>query len=214
MSSQRPHPSSFRRRFLAGELLLGTFIKTPTSHATEILGEIGFDFVVIDEEHAPFDRLAIDMALLAARAAGTAGIVRVARADPRNPLGARQRRDRRAGAACRERAKAREIVAACRYRGGRRGYSGSPRAAGYGATPMWKHVERRRRGDRHRHDRGSGSARRDRRHRAVEGLDGVFIGRGDLTVALGAASNDAAAVQRGGRAHARQPCARSASRSA
>ena len=71
-------PADFRKRFAAGEYLLGTFIKTPTSHATEILGDLGFDFVVIDEEHAPFDRASIDVCLLAAKAAGTAGIVRVA----------------------------------------------------------------------------------------------------------------------------------------
>jgi len=39
------------------------------AHATEILGDVGYDFVVIDEEHAPFDRLAIDQALLSTRAA-------------------------------------------------------------------------------------------------------------------------------------------------
>ena len=37
---------------------------------------------MIDEEHAPFDRVTIDMALLAARASQTAGIVRVAEPTP------------------------------------------------------------------------------------------------------------------------------------
>jgi len=74
----KPGPAEFRRRFLTGEVLLGTFLKTPTGHATEVLGHVGFDFVVIDQEHAPFDRGTIDLALLAARAAGIAGIVRVA----------------------------------------------------------------------------------------------------------------------------------------
>ena len=68
----RPHPSKFRARFLAGETLLGTFIKTPTSHTSEVIGSLGFDFVVIDEEHSPFGRGTIDQALLGARAAGTA----------------------------------------------------------------------------------------------------------------------------------------------
>ena len=53
-------PVAFRRRLAAGEKLSGTFIKTPSGHATEIFGDLGYDFVVIDEEHAPFDRLAID----------------------------------------------------------------------------------------------------------------------------------------------------------
>jgi staphyloferrin B biosynthesis citrate synthase len=37
--------------------------------------------------------------------------------------------------------KARAIAAAARYRGGRRGYSGSPRAGAYGATPMWALID-------------------------------------------------------------------------
>ena len=79
---------SFRQRFISGELLLGTFIKTPTTHAIEILGGLGFDFVLIDEEHAPFDRVTIDNLLLAARASNTAGIVRVAEATPAKLLAA------------------------------------------------------------------------------------------------------------------------------
>jgi 2-keto-3-deoxy-L-rhamnonate aldolase RhmA len=69
---------NFRQRFTAGERLVGTFVKTPATHPIEILGAVGFEFVVIDEEHAPWDRVTIDGALLAARASGTAGLVRVA----------------------------------------------------------------------------------------------------------------------------------------
>ncbi len=43
---------SFTARFRDGETLLGTFIKWPSSHAAEILGDIGLDFAVIDQEHA------------------------------------------------------------------------------------------------------------------------------------------------------------------
>ena len=90
-----PH-GSFRHRFSSGERLIGTFVKTPTTHATEILGDLGFDFVVIDEEHAPFDRVTIDAVLLAARATGTAGIVgsRSRRPSDTGPRRGRQRRAR------------------------------------------------------------------------------------------------------------------------
>ena len=74
--TRRPY-TDFRRRLKAREYLLGTFVKTPTTHATEILGMLGFDFVIIDQEHAPIDRGAIDVMVLAARASNTAGIVRV-----------------------------------------------------------------------------------------------------------------------------------------
>ncbi|MGL4289912.1 MAG: hypothetical protein ACRCVA_26405, partial [Phreatobacter sp.] len=80
--TDRHHPEAFRRRFTAGDHLVGTFIKTPVTHTVEIIGSLGFDFVVIDEEHAPFDRVTIDGAILAARAVGTAALVRVAEPTP------------------------------------------------------------------------------------------------------------------------------------
>src|SRR3569833_3192681 len=78
----RPHFSSFRRRFSARQTVVGSFIKTPTTHATEIFGALGYDFVAIDEEHAPIDRAMTDVMLLAARASSLAGIVRVSSDDP------------------------------------------------------------------------------------------------------------------------------------
>jgi hypothetical protein len=41
----RPDPRAFRERLLAREPLLGTFMKTPSAHNTEIIGGLGFDFV-------------------------------------------------------------------------------------------------------------------------------------------------------------------------
>ena len=114
-SSLRIPPALRRRRATRRHLHQDADRRTPS----EILGDLGFDFVVIDEEHAPFDRLSIDTALLAARASGTDGIVRVASPTAAKPVvGIGLRRHRRAGAACSSAAKAREIVAACRYRGG------------------------------------------------------------------------------------------------
>jgi 2-keto-3-deoxy-L-rhamnonate aldolase RhmA len=196
MTATAPAPDSFRRRFIDGELIVGTFIKTPTTHATEILGSLGFDFVVVDEEHAPFDRVATDMVLLAARAAGTAGLVRVP-----EPSAAAIQAVLDCGATgvlvphVDSPAKAAAMVEACRYRGGKRGFSNSPRAGRYGQARMWDHV-----------------AASDAAVTAiamiedppaldvidaivaVEGLDGVFIGRGDLTVALRASETGAAEV--------------------
>jgi staphyloferrin B biosynthesis citrate synthase len=197
MSSPIPDSKAFRRRFLDRDLLTGTFIKTPTSHAVEIIGRLGFDFVVIDEEHAPFDRVTIDQALLAARASGTTGIVRVAESTPARMLAALD--DGATGVLVphvASAAKARDVVAACRYRGGRRGFSNSPRAGGYGAVPMWRHVEAA--------DatvtciamiEDPEALDEIERIVAVDGLDGVFIGRGDLTVALGAADAGAPEIR-------------------
>ena len=197
-------PALFRSRLLAREPLIGTFVKTPTTHATEILGALGFDFVVIDEEHAPFDRRATDAALLAAKAVGTAALVRVQSVTSILPVldcGATGVVVPHVATA----AHAREVAAACRYQGGRRGYSGSPRHAGYGASGMWKTVEAADAAttviaqieDPEALDEIDAIA-------AVPDIDALFIGRGDLSVALGAKSSDApevrSAVERIGKA--------------
>ena len=197
MTASRPSPVEFRARFAAGEQLVGTFIKTPTSHGIEILGDLGYDFVVIDEEHAPFDRVSIDIGILAARASGTAGFVRVAAPTADNILSVLD-----CGATgvlvphVSSVAKAKEIVAASRYRGGKRGFSGSPRAGRYGGAGMAQHIESQDKTvtviamieDPEALDEIDAIV-------AVDGLDGFFIGRGDLTVAFGAPSNDAPAVR-------------------
>ncbi|MGK6316901.1 HpcH/HpaI aldolase family protein [Neorhizobium sp. DT-125] len=195
MSTARP--SEFRQRFLKREFLLGSFIKTPTTHSIEILGGMGFDFVVIDEEHAPFDRVTIDNGLLAARAVGTAGIVRVAEPTPAKLLAVLD--DGAAGVLVPhvfsvEKAKA--IVSACRYRGGSRGFSNSPRAGGYGTLGMWQHVEAQ--------DKSVTVIAMIEDPEAldvidkivaIDGLDGFFVGRGDLSVTMRAQSQGAPEIQ-------------------
>ena len=156
--------ASFRARLLARQTLVGTFLKTPTGHGVEIMGDAGFDFVVIDQEHAPFDRSSTDVALAIACARGLPALVRVA--GPETVLSVLD-----GGAtgilmphvASAEQARA--VVAACRYRGGR-GFATSTRAGRYTAIPdVGAHRSRRRRdgGDRpDRGSRGSAARRRDR----------------------------------------------------
>ena len=189
--------AAFRQRFVRGETLLSTFIKTPSSHGTEILGSLGFDFVVIDEEHAPFDRVAIDAALLGARAAGTAGIVRVADPSPAKLLAALD--DGAAGVLVphvSNPTKARDVAQACHYHNGKRGFSNSPRAGNYGGIGMASHIAAQ--------DAAvtviamveDPEALNDIDDIvAVDGIDGFFIGRGDLAVAFGATTQDAAPVR-------------------
>jgi 2-dehydro-3-deoxyglucarate aldolase/4-hydroxy-2-oxoheptanedioate aldolase len=57
--------------------LLGTWVKIPSLETVELLGHAGFDFIVVDMEHAPH---ALDMAVrlvFAAQAAGMAALVRL-----------------------------------------------------------------------------------------------------------------------------------------
>ena len=182
--------SSLRQRLKAGDNLVGTFLKTPTSHATEIVAGVGYDFVVIDQEHAPFDRTTTDIALLAARAHSMPALVRVPGADAILSVldcGA-------AGVLVPHVATAdyaREIAALCRYRGGRRGFATSTRAGHYTAVPMWQHIKDSDANtvvvaqieDPEALDQIDAIA-------AVEGVDALFIGRGDLTAAFGDESKD------------------------
>lgn len=188
--------AAFRARLAAGDKLSGTFIKTPTGHAIEIFGDLAYDFVVIDEEHAPFGRQAIDQALVASRAARIAALVRVASAAPPNLLSVLD-----CGAAgilvphVATVEKARDVVANCRYRNGRRGFSNSPRAGRYGGLSLSEHVAQADAAvsivaqieDPEALDHIEDIAR-------VDGVDALFIGRGDLAVAMGAASSDAPEV--------------------
>lgn len=186
MTDRKSSGTEFRRRFLgAQEPLFGSFIKTPSPHSIEILGGLGFDFVVIDAEHAPFDRGSTEISLLAARASGVAAIVRVASSAPEHLLAALD--DGASGVIAphiTSAAKAQDLVAACRY-AGRRGFSNSPRAGGYGARNIWQHVDMADKEvtviamieDPEAIDDIDAIL-------AVNGLDGVFVGRGDLAVAL------------------------------
>lgn len=175
---------SFRQRMLAGDKLVGTFLKTPTSHATEIVAALGYDFVVIDQEHAPFDRTTTDIALMAARGSNIPALVRVAGPEAILSVldcGATGLLIPHVASA----AYAREVAGLCRYRA-RRGYATSTRAGGYTAVPMWKHI-------RASDDSVTVVAQIEDREAleeidaiaAVEGIDSLFIGRGDLTAAFG-----------------------------
>jgi len=197
MTTTRHDPADFRARLGRGDILAGTFIKTPSGHSVEIMGDLGFDFVVIDEEHAPFDRRAIDQALVSARAGQVAALVRVASSAPSNLLSVLD------GAATgvlvphvMSAEQAREIVVSCHYRNGKRGFSNSPRAGRYGGLSLGEHVKH---GDAittivaqiedpEAIDHAEAIAR-------LDGVDALFIGRGDLAVAMGENSSDAPRVR-------------------
>lgn len=184
--------AALRTRVARRDLLKGSFVKIAGPSSVEILGGAGFDFIVIDQEHGVFDRMATDLAILAARASAMAAVVRVP-ALHSEAIGA----SLDSGATgilaphITSAAEARALVAACRYRGGSRGFSGMTRTGSYGANPMWRQI------DKADADVAAIAMIEDPRALdaidgivAVEGLDGVFIGRGDLTVAFGAPTRD------------------------
>src|SRR6202020_2885616 len=46
-------------RLVEGHPLLGTFVKSASHQGVEILRAVGFDFIVIDQAHAPLGREAV-----------------------------------------------------------------------------------------------------------------------------------------------------------
>jgi 2-keto-3-deoxy-L-rhamnonate aldolase RhmA len=186
---------AFRDRLRAGELLAGTWIKTPHPHVVEVLSFSSLDCLVLDAEHAPFDRAALDLCILAARAGGKTVLVRPASASHAHILNAL---DLGADGVIlphiRTAAEAEGAVKACHYVSGGRGYAGSSRAAGYTTKGMAAHradakavtviaqIE-----DVEGVDAIDAIAR-------VEGIDALFIGRADLTIAYAAETPDDAVV--------------------
>ncbi len=194
--------SNFKSRLAAGEILLGSFVKTPAPLVCEVLGQTGLDVICLDAEHAPFGRMEIDGCLHALRAARMPSLVRIPSGTAEHILNALD-----CGATgvviphVLSARQAEELVKAAHYGVGGRGYAGSTRAAGFAGKairnqladsaasttvilqiedlPALEHIEE---------------------IAAVDGIDCLFIGRIDLTVALGADSphdpNVVSAVER------------------
>jgi len=170
----------------AGGLQIGTFVKTPAPHVIEVLATCGLDFTVLDAEHAPMDRAALDLALLAGRAVQLPQFVRVLDSSAGAILTALDlgaigllvpHIDTADDAAV--------AVAHARYRGGDRGFSGSARFGGYGTLGM---REALRVGDQALvmcQIESAQAVQACEAIAAVPGVAGVFIGRADLALSMG-----------------------------
>lgn len=181
-----------KARIAAGEALLGTFVKTPHPHVVEVLATTGLDCLCIDAEHAPFDRRDVDLCIMAARAGQMLMLVRTPSSAPEAILNALDcGADGIVVPHIRSAAEAQALARCAQYGPGGRGYAGSSRAAGYGSVAMAAHL--------------AASAARTvviaqiedvealdaiDAIAAVEGIDALFIGRIDLTIALGCDSPD------------------------
>jgi staphyloferrin B biosynthesis citrate synthase len=182
----------FKERLVKGDFLLGTFLKTPHPHMVEVLATTGLDCLCLDAEHAPFDRRDLDMCILAGRAGNFPTLVRIAHASDAQILNALDcGADGIVVPHVKTAEQARAVAKACHYGPGGRGYAGSSRSAGYGLTSMANHK--------------AGSTVRTTviaqiedvealaeidAIAAVDGIDALFVGRIDLTVALGCSDPD------------------------
>jgi len=169
-----------------GAPLIGTFLKSASYQAAEILGLAGLDYLVVDAEHAPFSAGDIDRVALAARNTGLPLLVRVPQLEAGFintclDLGA----EGIMVPHVRNREEAARAVAAASYAGAR-GFSPSSRSAQYGQlgakrhraesdarTTIWAQIE-----DAEALDQLDAIA-------SVAGIDCLFVGRADLALSLG-----------------------------
>jgi len=180
--------STFRQRLLNREKMVGTFQKTPSSMVSEVLGLTELDAVCLDAEHCPFGRMELDSCIFALRASNMPSLVRVPCSSESEILNALD-----CGATgiiaphiC-SAEDARKIAKAAHFGRGGRGYAGSTRAAAYTTKKMPEHMT----------DSAASTTviiqiedveavEVIEEIAAVDGIDCLFIGRIDLTVALGA----------------------------
>ena len=165
---------------------VGTFVKTASPQVIEILGGSGLDFAVLDAEHAPLDRAMLDLMMLAGRAADLPLLVRIPDSQPATFLSVLDM-----GAAgvlvphVDTVAQAEAAVGSARFRGGSRGYSSSPRFAGYGSLGMVKALTA---GDQAMvicQIESPQAVANAAAIAAIPGVEGLFIGRADLALAMG-----------------------------
>ena len=177
---------TFRKRLAGGDLLIGTFLKTPSPIIAEVLSLSELDVYCIDTEHAPFGRLEVDLCVSAFRAADRPSLVRIANDSPteiRNALDSGATGILVPHVTNAEQAAA--IVKAAHFGIDGRGYAGSSRAADYTTKSMADHIDDSR-------ERTTvvvqiediAALEHVAEIAAVEGVDALFVGRFDLAVAM------------------------------
>lgn len=198
MSASEHGFAPFRGRALSGEILGGTFQKTPSRQVSEILALSGIDFAILDAEHAPFGIGVVDDILAATSARRFPVLVRVP--DIGSPMVGACLDAGAAGVVVPhvlDRRMAERAVAATHFSGGSRGLSPSGRAGLYGGLPLgeymaqsdasvslWCQIE-----DAEAIDNIDAIC-------AVPGVDALFVGRADLMRSLGASRIDDPAMER------------------
>lgn len=130
------------RRMKNKELLIGTHVHLADLSIAEQMGVLGFDFVWIEGEHSPLDKQIILGHIIAAKAGGTASLVRIPWNDPvlAKPI-LEMGPDGIIFPFIRTAEEARVAVAACTYPPkGIRGF-GPRRANRYGTQPAVEYLE-------------------------------------------------------------------------
>ena len=177
---------SLAERLRSREPLLGTLLRMPNEALVEMTALVGLDFVVIDTEHGPGDQIPLMHHLMAAAGAGIPALVRIGTNDEILrvlDLGA-------AGIivphiSTVEQAEA--VVRAAHYPPyGERGFATYTRSGRHGLVGVAEHLQsaRTRTAIILMIEDGPGVAAAEQ-IAAVDGVDALFVGPADLSVALG-----------------------------
>lgn len=178
--------STLKQRLASNQPLVGIFVKTAHYHVAEVLSKTPLDVLCLDAEHAPFSREALDSCVLACRAEQKPVLIRVADDAPSTILNALD--IGATGVVVPHVKNAEQLQAIVRmsfYGDKGRGYAGSTRAAGYTTQSIQQNLSLNQQTvvvaqieDLEALDNIDEIAQ-------VDGVDCLFIGRMDLTVALG-----------------------------
>lgn len=74
--------NDLKRKLASGQTVVGSFAYVPSAKLTEIIGLLGFDFVVVDMEHGPIDTSIAEDMVRAAELTGVTPLIRVTRNSP------------------------------------------------------------------------------------------------------------------------------------
>ena len=178
--------NTFKKRLKAGETLIGLWAQSGHAAVSEVVADAGFDWLLVDGEHAPIEVPAIIDQLRVIEPSGTPAIVRPAWNDP-----VILKRVLDTGVQTllvpyvQSAEEARRAVASARYPpAGTRGVAATIRANRYGRVTDY-------------HGRANGeicvlvqletreAVSRLEEIAAVDGVDGLFIGPSDLAASLG-----------------------------
>jgi 2-dehydro-3-deoxyglucarate aldolase len=179
-------PNRLRRQLQARERLIGCWLSLGSPITTEVLGVAGFDWLLLDSEHAPNDVLSLIPQLMALKDSSSAPVVRP-------PWNDTVLIKRLLDAGCynflipfiETAEQARSAVAATRYPPqGVRGVSVSQRSNRYGSVPgYFQQVNEQIAVAVQIESRAGVAAAAE--IAAVDGVDCLFIGPGDLAAAYG-----------------------------
>ncbi len=182
---------NFAHRLRARSPLAGLFIRSSDHKQIEVLGRSHLDLICLDAEHAVFDRADLDRCVLAARETDIPCLIRTPKLDSRDISQALD-----IGAVgvlvphIQSTADARMLARLSRYGCNGRGFASSCRSAGYGMLDRADNIAKAvteicvigMLEDPEAFDDLDSIV-------STPGIDGFFIGKSDLSVAMGVATN-------------------------